>query len=1438
MQNDGTPSVLPLRQALAQYVQRITEAAPKQTELHEPRSAMRWPDGSLAGSIWIWPGQKRGAVKTSKTQTFEGPGGGGGRRIPISVPPPRISEAGKSTGLDKMEEADPETRKRLSSPILSDDPSQAQSNKMSSLALDDTSTNKGPSDKQMNSEWNKVMENIGSPSPSAFFIPAGTTFSEKTRGTIQGSPRSRPRSWTAPGLDTGEVAPGSVVGSHHVASGVVEGPIEQNTPQKPSWFDSTWTPLGSTSSKSAHRAAPSTTKKQKASASAVSQLALASNPTGALRRNGAGSDGMATPRLQVTVPAGMGGGEQLDVKTPEGLMQVIIPVGLKAGNFFELVVPHATDARASKQLAVVQPTSSAADVERKAAQLIKRNYDMIQQEHENAEETEAAKNILHTRTTGEAGDKGGVEEMEEAASAVDDAVVSAGSTRAPDTVNLKNKVRKKGGLALKVGREESKENQAQSSANQRSPAHAYKARSDKDKKISQDQDVVVNSDMQNGVDRGQEAAAAVHLVNSVIAGARSNVSAALQSDKAPSRKPSIKHLANGTIKLFFMLVGTNKRLLTPAQLEAFKTQAGVHAAKSSLPRLSMPVAEDIDGLDSAVSLKMDLSLTPNEECTAPLENLSKWTRPDQSLLPLKPLLDAGPPAVHLMAVEGCPEFAKTVRLLNERPSNGKPKQALAGSPIKQWEKHMQKQQLQLEAKEKAYHEKQAATLQKERRLERELVQKRMEESGLHAPPVDQVKRVLDAEVDGPTAPSARPGKASRQGLHESAKDMWSEVKAEAAKKIEEEEKAAEEKKKAAEETKKAALEKEIQERKRKQKMAEKKLEEVENEMQKIAADRERTAKVTAKSIRQKEEIARLASVNRRGGRDWNNVVDKKADDGLNKCLSDGPCQVKEADMNQADDSLNSEIAYVDRVSARIAAQDHQARAAVVETADSRGKTGAQMRSKQPPDAATITTPALSQAPASGIKVTPAVVTAKDPQTRHPERSTTVASSRGEAPRKTGTKLQHNKEQHRADTKSPPQRATSASNKVTATEAQSKKGGSPWKQAKNGGGITVPDARWVNSWARKVPGAMIIKPLHLSALDKEIENARAKKTPQVPALGTKGTMDLSYNPHTEHWKALSSDGSNEQKALAAFNEDKELNAVWSFVDGKMAPPPPTPPWEALSRATPKSSGETNAKAGGSHLPDAIKRAPASRKSGGDELSKIIGPALATPENASKDDSVISKALKAAGISDSGAGNGPDSGSDEAATVGSTHTATVEEASKSSVVTKETKLPVQAGNVGDTKTAAKPAQVAADASAPAAATGNSAAASLVAAKQQAMISKALAEEEAKLAKIRMRIGSRESAQKAGRSRQLTQAGVTAKSALARQQQAALKLQLYHSRLQVSVVFVYPPPCARRSRPILTAPFHGQAVEQQLKARKAQWRVTSLEREMHKSDPASSA
>ena len=1350
-------------------------------------------------------------METGKTQTFKGPGGGGGKRIPIPVPPLRISETGKSTGLDKMEEeAAPEARKRLSSPGLSDDPSQAQGNKMSSLALDDTLTNKGPSDEQINSEWNKVMENIGSPSPSAFFIPAGTTFSEKTKGTIQGSPRSRPRSWTAPGLDPGKVAPGSVVGSHHVASGVVEGPVEQTVPQTPSWFDSTWTPLGSTSSKSAHRAASSTKKEQKPPASAVSQLAMASDPTGALRRNGVGSDGMATPRLQVTVPAGMRGGEQLDVKTPEGLMKVIIPVGLKAGNFFELVVPHATDARASKHLAVVQSTSSAADVEREAERLIKRNYDMIQQEHKNAEEAEAAKKILHTRTTGEAGDKGGVEEIEEAASAVDNAVESAGSIRAP----------------------------AQSSANQRLPARTYKARSVKEKKISQDQDVVVNSDMPTGVDREQKAAATVHLVNSVIAGARSNVSVALQSNRAPSaRKPSIKHLPNGTIKLVFMLVGTNKRLLTPAQLEAFKTQAGVHAGKSSLPRLSMPVAEDVDGLDSAVSLKMDLSLTPNEKCTAPLEDLSKWTHPDQSLLPLKPLLDAGPPSVHLMAVEGCPEFAKTVSLLNGRPSNGKPKQALTGSPIKQWEKHVQKQQLQLEAKEKAYHEKQAATLQKERRLERELVQKRMEESGLHAPPIDQVKRVLDAEVDGPTAPSARPGNASRQGLHESAKDMWSAVKAEAAKKIEEEEKAAQEKKKAEEEEKKAALEKEIQERKTKQEMAEKKLEEVENEMKKITADRERTAKVTAKRVRQKEEIARLASVNRRGGRDWNNVLDKKADDGLNKCLSDGPCKVKGADMNQADDSLKSEIAYVDRVSARIAAQDHQARAAVVETADSRGKTGAQMRSKQLPDAATITTPALSQAPASGIKITPAVVRAKEPQTRHPEKSTTVASSSGEVLRKTGTKLQHNRELHRADTKSP-QRATSASDKVTATVTQKTNIGSRWKQAKNSGGITVPGARWVNSWARKVPGAMIIKPLHLSALDKEIEDAQAKKAPQVPALGTKGTMDLSYNPHTEHWKALSSDGSNEQKALAAFNEDRELNAVWSFVDGKMAPPPPTPPWEALTRATPKSSEETDAKASGSHQPDAIKGAPASRKSGGDELSKILGPALATPENANKDDSVINKALKAAGISDSGSDNGLDSGSDEAVTGGSTQTAIGEEARKSSVVTKQTKLPVQAGNVGDANKAAKPAQVAADASAPAAGTGNSAAASLVAAKQQAMISKALAQEEAKLAKIRMRIGNREPAKKAVRSRQLTQAGVTAKSALARQQQAALKLQLYHSRLQVSVVFVYPPHCARRSRPILTAPFHGQAVEQQLKARKAQWRVTSLEREMHKSDPASSA
>ena len=36
------------------------------------------------------------------------------------------------------------------------------------------------------------------------------------------------------------------------------------------------------------------------------------------------------------------------------------------------------------------------------------------------------------------------------------------------------------------------------------------------------------------------------------------------------------------------------------------------------------------------------------------------------------------------------------------------------------------------------------------------------------------------------------------------------------------------------------------------------------------------------------------------------------------------------------------------------------------------------------------------------------------------------------------------------------------------------------------GVGMPkDAQWVNSWARKLPGAMIIKPVHLTSMDREM-----------------------------------------------------------------------------------------------------------------------------------------------------------------------------------------------------------------------------------------------------------------------------------------------------------------------------------------------------------------
>ena len=47
----------------------------------------------------------------------------------------------------------------------------------------------------------------------------------------------------------------------------------------------------------------------------------------------------AMTKMSVTIPAGVSGGQMLQVQTPSGLMQVMVPNGLSAGQSFEMMVP-------------------------------------------------------------------------------------------------------------------------------------------------------------------------------------------------------------------------------------------------------------------------------------------------------------------------------------------------------------------------------------------------------------------------------------------------------------------------------------------------------------------------------------------------------------------------------------------------------------------------------------------------------------------------------------------------------------------------------------------------------------------------------------------------------------------------------------------------------------------------------------------------------------------------------------------------------------------------------------------------------------------------------------------------------------------------------------------------------------------------------------------
>ena len=49
--------------------------------------------------------------------------------------------------------------------------------------------------------------------------------------------------------------------------------------------------------------------------------------------------GQQGQKMQVTVPAGMSGGQRLQVETPSGKMEVAIPQGLQAGQTFQFLLP-------------------------------------------------------------------------------------------------------------------------------------------------------------------------------------------------------------------------------------------------------------------------------------------------------------------------------------------------------------------------------------------------------------------------------------------------------------------------------------------------------------------------------------------------------------------------------------------------------------------------------------------------------------------------------------------------------------------------------------------------------------------------------------------------------------------------------------------------------------------------------------------------------------------------------------------------------------------------------------------------------------------------------------------------------------------------------------------------------------------------------------------
>lgn len=258
------------------------------------------------------------------------------------------------------------------------------------------------------------------------------------------------------------------------------------------------------------------------------------------------------------------------------------------------------------------------------------------------------------------------------------------------------------------------------------------------KEAGVEDDVVRAKDMDAGVDEEAQQEAASRLARSVVAVASDPAALHGTGDGKPTSKSELNSnsaskesierqptpLGKGGMRLTFVLVGTNDKQLNRNQLKGFQSQAALRAISFGdkpkvLPTVSQPVAKPIPGLDSVVTLQIDMHLPQDAACVSALRRLAAWTRPDEDLLPLTPLRDAGPPAVRLVKVEGCPAFSGSARLMQPHKTDTL---AMQGTL-----RHMQRQELRLQAKVSAYarqehreEARQQRTLQREERIENEL----------------------------------------------------------------------------------------------------------------------------------------------------------------------------------------------------------------------------------------------------------------------------------------------------------------------------------------------------------------------------------------------------------------------------------------------------------------------------------------------------------------------------------------------------------------------------------------------------------------------------------------------------------------------------------------------------------------------------------------------